>query len=244
MKITKTLYAVLIALSACPVAYAQLITSQHGQAQRGATADSTTEITGGAPTKAPTTSIGSGTAQGSSAAQQSYEVRVDICPAGFSGTREFRRKIYIRESGSRFEEAWYMTNDACVQSRDPAIAALETSIRVLSDRLIAVENKPTPTPGGGATPVFAITRGQFMGTTEGGSVTGYCVSSGYANWGNYTERDIVISNVWNIPGVELGPWTGWPARQVGPRTYVGPICPPGMGFTTLTNTQQDPQQGE
>lgn len=235
----------LIALSANPTAFAQLIQSANGQAQRGATADSTTEITGGAPIKAPNTSIGSGSAQGASAAQQTYEVRLDACPTGYTGGGvERTRKVYTRPNGSLFQEAWYVSKQDCKPIDDGQVANLENIIRVLSDRVVALENKPAPAPSGGATPVFTIRSGSVLGTTENGSITGYCVSNGYAGWSNYREQNIAVDTTFSRPGMQIGPWPNWPGTQVGPRNWVGPLCPGGMGFTQLSYSPQAPTEGE
>lgn len=206
------------------------------------TADSAQNLTGLPDRAPPRTQIGQDNAQGTSAAQITYESELDVCPSGFTGSNgERRRKVYIRPNGSRFEEPWYVATKAiCRPIDDGRITDLQNQIRVLSDRLVAVENKPQP--AGGASPVFTMRSGSVNGTTENGRISGYCVSAAYANWSNFIIKDIVVDS---HPGrTDVGPWPNWPGRQVSPNMWVGPICPEGMGFTQLSYTPQAPTEGE
>ena len=229
MRTTKIIFSILAVLSAYPVAFAQ-------------TADSAQNINN-IPDRAPKTSIGQDNAQGSSAAQQSYEVRLDACPSGQTGAGvERTRKIYTRPNGSQFQEAWYVSKQDCRAVEDPRIADLQNTLRILSDRVVVLENKPQPSTGG-ATPIFTLRSGSVNGTTENGRITGYCVSSAFSGWSNYVEKDILIDG-FNSGRGDTGPWPNWPGRQVGPTQWVGPICPAGMGFTQLSYTPQAPSAGE
>ena len=251
MRLTKLFCAMFVALSLQPVAFAQTaqqqyIDSAHGQFNN---ADSATAGYVPGVDQAPKTFIGGQEGSTSQAANQIYESQfVNNCPEGTTGINEYQRKTYVRQDGSIFADAWTLKTNNCKPNKDPAIADLYNNQTNIYNQLNEIKTTINNGAKGNMSPVFSITQGAYMGTTAGGSVRGMCISTkGFEGWPNLVVKDIVWDTLamGQSSGIGMiGPWPNWPGTQTRAYQYVGPICPPGMGFTTIGESGPEGPSGE
>ncbi|WP_198085364.1 hypothetical protein [Variovorax sp. E3] len=233
MKIRKLVYAILIALSAHPQAFAQNIDS----ASAGYIV--------GVDKAPPFTQIGAETGNTSQAVGQGVEYRTVPCSGGKVGTVYQARKVYTRQNLSQVFEEWYTQSDDCKQPQDGAIADLYARLAVQGGEIQALKNKA---PVGAVSPIFTIRTGSFFGSTNGGTMTGFCFSGGFENWPNSYNQQITWDTLLNGQssgvGTFIGPWPNWPGTQVRAYLYTGPLCPEGMRFTIIGQGAPEAPSGE